>query len=206
MIINFYSSIASLLLWFLGFGPYIASHSCLDFVYVCFSLWCLSGQVGWYFDFLLWGIASSPVRLCFSIMADSGQSSSQTPDINNAILAKSVTTLQTQFQQICDALSDKLGNDSNALSIKEGCNNDLADGRSDCGSEDNYHKGTSSPVCYWSLRIECCRKCVCWPTSALQQSGNNCLGGLALRCPPSERQVWGSLLATRGRPPRWPSG
>ena len=30
----------------------------------------------------------------------------------------------------------------------------------------------SSPVCYWSLRIECCSKFVCWLTPALQQSGD----------------------------------
>ena len=61
-------------------------------------------------------------------MADSGQSSSQTPDTNIAMLAKSVTTLQKLFQQICDALSDKLGNDSDDFSDKEGCISDF-DGR-----------------------------------------------------------------------------
>ena len=48
-------------------------------------------------------------------MADSGQSSSQTPDINIAMLAKTVATLQKQFQQICDA---NLGNDSGDFSDK----------------------------------------------------------------------------------------
>ena len=53
-------------------------------------------------------------------MADSGQSSSQTPDINSAMLAKTVTTLLKQFQQICNALSDKSGYDSDDFSDKEG--------------------------------------------------------------------------------------
>ena len=114
---------------------------------MCLSPCWLSGQVGWYFDFLFFcGTASSSVRLCFSTMADGSQSSSQTPDMNIAMLAKSVTTLQKQFQQICDALSGKLGNDSDDCSDNEGCNSDL-DGRSESGSQVNYHKGTADQSC-----------------------------------------------------------
>ena len=62
--------------------------------------------------------------------------------INIAMLAKTVTTLQKKFQQICDALTDKLGHDSD-FSDEEGCNNESADGRSDSGSQVHYHKGTT---------------------------------------------------------------
>ena len=114
---------------------------------MCFSLCWLSGQVGWYFDFLFFcGTASSSVRLCFSTMADGGQSSSRTLDMNIAMLTKFVTTLQKQFQQICDALSGKLGNDSDDFSDNEGCNSD-SDGRSESGSQVNYHKGTADQSC-----------------------------------------------------------
>ena len=85
-------------------------------------------------------------RFVFSTMADGSQSSSQTHDMNIAMLAKSVTTLQKQFQQICDALSGKLGNDSDDFSDNEGGNSD-SDGRSESGSQVNYHKGTADQSC-----------------------------------------------------------
>ena len=59
------------------------------------------------------------LHLCFCMMCKLTFGSFQTPETNIALLARDRISLQKEFQQICDALSEEVRSDCKDFSCKE---------------------------------------------------------------------------------------